>query len=152
VNLAFKGFDLLVFVQGQIGNEVLMGFNRVDRPTGNRPAFFYTDRWTGEGSTNTWFAPNTSSEFVYNSDFMLFDGSYTRIRQLQLGYTLPASLLKRAKIRNARIYASLDNYFTFTKYKGMDPEAGSEDNNSLGIDRGVYPIPRTALVGLSFSF
>ena len=152
VNLAFKGFDLLVFVQGQIGNEVLMGFNRVDRPTGNRPAFFYTDRWTGEGSTNTWFAPNTSSEFVYNSDFMLFDGSYTRIRQLQLGYTLPTSLLKRAKIRNARIYASLDNYFTFTKYKGMDPEAGSEDNNSLGIDRGVYPIPRTALVGLSFSF
>lgn len=152
LNLAFKGFDLLVFVQGQVGNDVLMGFNRVDRPTGNRPEFFFTDRWTGEGSTNSWFAANTGSEFVYNSDMMLFDGSYTRIRQLQLGYTLPQSLLQRAKIRNARIYGSLDNFFTFTKYKGMDPEAGSNNNNSLGIDRGVYPIPRTAVVGLTFSF
>lgn len=152
LNLAYKGFDLLVFVQGQVGNDVLMGFNRVDRPTGNRPEFFFTDRWTGEGSTNSWFSANTGSEFVYNSDLMLFDGSYTRIRQLQLGYTLPQALLQRAKIRSARIYGSLDNFFTFTKYKGMDPEAGSKDNNSLGIDRGVYPIPRTAVVGLTFSF
>lgn len=152
LRMAYKGFDVIVVVQGQVGNDVLMGFNRVDRPTGNRPEFFYKDRWTGEGSTNKWFAPNTGSEFVYNSDMMLADGSYTRIRQLQLGYTLPESLLKRIHFRNARIYGSLDNFFTFTKYKGMDPEAGSNDNNSLGIDRGVYPIPRAAVVGLSFSF
>ncbi|MGX5820062.1 SusC/RagA family TonB-linked outer membrane protein [Chitinophaga lutea] len=152
VRLAYKGFDLIAVVQGQYGNDVLMGFNRVDRPTGNRPEFFYTDRWTGENSTNKWFAPNTGSEYVYNSDFMLADGSYTRIRQLQLGYTLPATLMKRIHFRSARVYGSLDNFFTFTKYKGLDPEAGSNNNNSLGIDRGVYPIPRAAVVGLSLSF
>jgi hypothetical protein len=152
VKMAWKGFDIIAVAQGQQGNDVLMGFIRVDRPTGNRPEFFFRDRWTGEGSTNKWFAPNTKSEFVYNSDLMLADGSYIRIRQLQLGYTLPQHLLKRIRFRNARVYGSLDNFFTFTRYKGMDPEAGSDDNKSLGVDRGVYPIPRTLVAGLSFSF
>ena len=151
-NLQFKGFDLLIFGQGQSGNEVLMGFNRTDRATANKPAFFYNNRWTGPGSTNTWFAANTSSQFIYNSDMMVFDGSYFRIRQLQLGYNLPAGISERVKMKNARIYVSLDDYFTFTKYPGLDPEGGSGGSNSLGIDRGVYPLPKKVLVGLSFSF
>jgi TonB-linked SusC/RagA family outer membrane protein len=152
LNLAYKGFDLLVFVQGQTGNEILMGFNRTDRSTANKPLFFYTNRWTGAGSTNEWFASNTSSPYVYNSDLMVFDGAYTRIRQLQLGYSLPASLTEKLKIRKARIYVSLDDYFTFTKYPGVDPEGGSNGQNSIGIDRGGYPIPRKAIVGLTFNF
>ncbi|CAA9290704.1 MAG: Outer membrane TonB-dependent transporter, utilization system for glycans and polysaccharides (PUL), SusC family [uncultured Cytophagales bacterium] len=152
VNLSYKGFDFLVFLQGQAGNDILMGFNRTDRPTANKPAFFYTDRWTGEGSTNQWFAANTGNIYAYNSDLMVFKGSYARVRQLQLGYTLPASFLERVKVKNARLYVSLDNYFTFTKYPGMDPEAGSGNANSLGIDRGVYPIPRNMLGGLSVTF
>lgn len=152
VNLAYKGFDVIAFLQGQHGNDILMGFNRTDRPTANKPVFFYDRRWTGEGSTNTWFAPNTSSVYVYNSDKMVFKGSYARVRQLQLGYTLPKSLADRASIHNVRIYVSLDDFFTFTNYPGLDPEAGSNDNNSLGIDRGVYPIPRKAMVGLTLSF
>jgi TonB-dependent starch-binding outer membrane protein SusC len=152
VNLSFAGFDLLIFAQGQWGNDVLMGFNRADRQTANKPEFFYSNRWTGEGSTNEWFAPNTSSEYVYNSDLMVFDGSYMRIRQLQLGYTLPNTLLSRVNVKNVRFYASLDNFFTFTRYPGMDPEAGSNNVRSLGIDRGVYPIPRVALGGLTFNF
>ncbi len=152
IYLSYKGFDFLAFIQGQSGNDVLLAFNRVDRPTANRPAFFYEDRWTGPGSTNSWFAPNTTSTYVYNSDLMLFDGSYARIRQLQLGYTLPNSLTERISVRNARFYVSLDDFFTFTDYPGLDPEAGSNDVNSLGIDRGVYPIPRKALAGLTFSF
>lgn len=152
VSLNYKGFDFLVLVQGQSGNDVLMGFNRTDRPTGNRPLFLWEDRWTAENTNAKWFGANTASTFAYNSDFMVMDGSYMRIRQLQLGYTIPQSVLRRAKISNARIYCSLDNYFTFTKYKGLDPEAGSNDDNSLGIDRGVYPIPRVAMFGLSFSF
>ena len=151
-NLSFKGFDLLVFGQGQSGNDVLMGFNRTDRPTANKPAFFYNNRWTGPGSTNTWFAANTSSPYVYNSDLMVFDGSYFRIRQLQLGYTLPTGVAERAHLRTARIYVSLDDYFTFTRYPGLDPEGGSGGSNSLGIDRGVYPLPKKVLVGLSLSF
>ncbi|AKD05430.1 membrane protein [Pontibacter korlensis] len=152
INLSYKGFDFLAFIQGQAGNDVLLAFNRVDRPTANRPAFFYEDRWTGPGSTNSWFAPNTTSTYVYNSDLMLFDGSYARIRQLQLGYTLPNAVTERISVQNARFYVSLDDYFTFTDYPGLDPEAGSNNVNSLGIDRGVYPIPRKALVGLTFNF
>jgi TonB-linked SusC/RagA family outer membrane protein len=150
VNLRFKGFDFLVFAQGQVGNEILMGFNRTDRQTANRPEFFYTNRWTGENSTNNWFAANTGSAFVYNSDLMVFDGSYVRVRQLQLGYTLPNTLMKRLSIKNVRVYATLDNYFTFTNYPGIDPEVG--EGNGVGIDRGAYPIPRKVLGGLQFSF
>ncbi|MGV3530542.1 MAG: SusC/RagA family TonB-linked outer membrane protein, partial [Flavisolibacter sp.] len=152
INVGFKGFDLLVFGQGQSGNEVLMGFNRTDRPTANRPEFFYLNRWTGEGSTNTWFAANTSNQFIYNSDLMIFDGSYFRIRQLQLGYTLPSSLAQKAHLKNTRVYVSLDDYFTFTKYPGLDPEGGSGGGNSIGIDRGVYPLSRKVMVGLSLNF
>ncbi|WP_308199533.1 SusC/RagA family TonB-linked outer membrane protein [Chitinophaga sedimenti] len=152
VNLSYKGFDFLMFLQGQAGNDIFMGFNRVDRPTANKPAFFYNNRWTGAGSTNTWFAANTNSEFVYNSDKMIFNGSYARIRQLQLGYSLPKPLLTRANITRARLYVSLDDFFTFTDYPGMDPEAGSNNANSLGIDRGVYPIPRKLMFGLNVSF
>lgn len=152
VNLSFRGFDLLVFVQGQTGNDVLMGFNRTDRSTANKPYFFYANRWTGEGSTNTWFAANTADPYIYNSDLMIFDGSYTRIRQLQLGYTFPRTVLNRLKIKNARIYVSLDDFFTFTKYPGVDPEGGNNGGNSIGIDRGGYPIPRKALAGISFNF
>ncbi len=151
INLAFKGFDFLVFAQGQAGNDVLMGFNRTDRPNANKPAFYYNNRWTGPNSTNTWFASNTSSPYVYNSDLMVFDGSFMRIRQLQLGYTLPSTLLRKIPSKNARFYVSLDDFFTFTKYPGVDPEV-SNTGSSTGIDRGGYPIPRKVMVGLSVTF
>ena len=64
---------------------------------------------------------------------MIFDGSYTRIRQLQLGYTLPQTLLDKIKIKKARFYVSLDDFFTFTKYPGVDPEGGSNGQNSIEI-------------------
>lgn len=152
VNMSYKGFDFLVFAQGQVGNEILMGFNRNDAATTNRPAIFYEERWTGPGSTNSMFAPSTTNVYIYNSDQMVFDGSFMRIRQLQLGYTLPAEILDKVKASNIRVYISLDDYFTFTKYPGLDPEAGSNNQSSLGIDRGVYPVPRRMLAGLTFNF
>ena len=152
LSLGYKGFDFLVFVQGQAGNDILMGFNRIDRSTANKPYFFYANRWTGEGSTNTWFASNTSNPYIYNSDLMVFDGSYTRIRQLQLGYSLPRNLMNSIRLKNARVYVSLDDFFTFTKYPGVDPEGGSNGGNSIGIDRGGYPVPRKAVLGLNITF
>lgn len=151
VNLKFKGFDLLAFLQGQSGNDVLMGFIRTDRGTANKPLFLYEDRWTGQNSTNSGFRASTSGN-VFTSDKMIYDGSYARLRQLQLGYSLPETVLERTGIKNVRLYVSLDNYFTFTKYPGFDPEAGSADNNSIGVDRAVYPIPRSILGGLTLSF
>ncbi len=147
----YKGFDLLVFLQGVAGNDVLMGYSRTDRALANKPEFFYTDRWTGEGSTNDWFRPTTTG-FVYSSDKLVFNGSFARVRQLQLGYTLPQTILSKARVKNLRVYVSLDNFFTFTKYPGLDPEAGTGRNNSYGIDRGIYPIPRRVIGGVSLSF
>ncbi|GAB4092585.1 SusC/RagA family TonB-linked outer membrane protein [Flaviaesturariibacter terrae] len=152
LKLEFKGFDFNILAQGQTGNKVLMGFNRTDRATANKPAFFFNNRWTGEGSTNTWFAANTSNQYIYNGDMMVFDGSFMRIRQLQLGYNFAPTVLRHAGMTNARIYVSLDDFFTFTKYPGVDPEVGNNGGNSIGIDRGGYPIPRKATVGVNISF
>jgi len=147
----YKNFDLNVFLQGSLGNDILMGWNRTDRGTSNRPEFFYTDRWTGDGSTNSWFRADLTNPYAYNSDLMIFKGNYMRIKQIQLGYTMPKDLAAKLHMTNVRIYVSLDDYFTFTKYPGMDPEAGSTDNNSLGIDRGMYPTPRKFMTGLSIT-
>lgn len=150
-NFMYRDFDLNLFLQGSLGNDILLAWNRMDRSTYNRPEFFFEDRWTGEGSTNDWFRADASNPYAYNSDLMVFDGSYLRIKQLQLGYTLPKKTLNTMKIDNLRFYVSLDDYFTITKYPGMDVEAGSDENNSQGIDRGVYPMPKKFMMGLQIS-
>jgi TonB-linked SusC/RagA family outer membrane protein len=152
IALSYKGFDFLTFVQGQSGNNILMGFNRTDRGTANKPEFFYNNRWTGPGSTNTWFAANTVNPYIYNSDLMIFDGSFMRVRQLQLGYTLPKKVLDKMNFKNLRVYITFDDFFTFTKYPGVDPEGGSNGGNSIGVDRGGYPIPRKIMGGVSLTF
>jgi len=82
---------------------------------------------------------------------MVFDGSFFKIRQLQLGYTISSTVLNKIRSKSARVYVSLDDFFTFTKYPGIDPEI-SNNGNSIGIDRGGYPIPRKAIVGLNITF
>jgi TonB-dependent starch-binding outer membrane protein SusC len=147
----YRGFDLNVFMQGQAGNQIIYGFMRTDRLTSNRLLEFYEGRWT-PSSTNASMPSANPDGKTWSSDYMVQDGDYMRIKQIQLGYNLPASLLQAVKLSKARIYVSLDDYFTFTKYKGMDPQAGSTNDNSLGIDRGVYPTPRKVMFGLSVSF
>ncbi len=150
--LEYKGFDFRFFGQASVGHDVIMGFNRTDRIQANKPEFFYTDRWTGEGSTNDWFRAGVNN-LAYASDLMVFDASYFKIRQIQVGYNVPESLLSKIGFNKARIYVSLDNYFTFTGYKGFDPEIGGSNNaNSIGVDRGAYPVPKTLLTGLSIEF
>ena len=83
---------------------------------------------------------------------MVGDGSFMRIKQIQLGYTIPKAVSKSVSIERARLFVSLDDYFTFTKYKGMDPEAGSSDNQRLGIDRGLYPLTKKVMFGVSVTF
>jgi len=144
----YSGFDLRIFLQGVHGQDILMGWNRYDRSTSNRPQFFFDDRWTGEGSTNERPRADQSNPYIYNSDLMIFKGSYVRIRQIQLGYTVPKLAMKN-KVQNLRFYISLDDYFTFTSYPGMDPATGTGKDNGQGIDRGFYPTPRKVLFGLS---
>ena len=82
---------------------------------------------------------------------MISNGSYLRIKQLQLGYTLPKITLSRIGIQSLRIFLSLDDYFTFTKYKGLDPEAGSSYDKRQGVDRGFYPVAGKVMFGVSLN-
>lgn len=83
---------------------------------------------------------------------MVQDASYVKIKQIQLGYNLNRELIKKTGMTSLRLYISLDDYFTFTKYKGIDPEVGSFSNNSQGIDRGLYPNASRLMTGLSVTF
>ena len=149
LSLDYKMFDFMVFLQGTQGNDILLGYNRTDRATTNKPLFFFEDRWTPDNTDATFFRANGSNALAYNSDLMIVDGSYARVKQVQLGVNFTQEQLKFTK--GGRIYFSLDDILTFTSYQGLDPEAGSTDDRSLGIDRGVYPIPARALIGVTLS-
>ncbi len=152
INLGYKNFDFNVFLQGVSGNDVFMGWYRSDRPTTNKPAYFFTDRWTGPGSKASMPKPDNESDYIYRSDLMIGDGSFMRVKQIQLGYTLPELAINNFSLERARVYVSLDDYFTFTKYKGLDPEVGSSSDNRQGIDRGLYPLTKKFMFGLSVVF
>lgn len=152
INLEYRNFDFNLFMQGVKGNDVFMGWFRSDRPLTNKPKYFYTDRWTTPGQKASMPKPENESDYLYRSDLMIGDGSYMRIKQIQLGYTLPTNVVGLVGFERARVYVSLDDYFTFTSYKGMDPEAGSNSDNRLGIDRGLYPLTKKVMFGLSVTF
>jgi len=84
------------------------------------------------------------------------DGSYLRIKNITLGYTFPKSLLEKAKIENIRLYMNIQNLYTFTKYKGFDPEVGASTQDSsgltFGVDNGRYPSPMTCSFGVNITF
>jgi len=151
-NLSFnyKGFDLGVFLQGTYGNEIIMSFMRLDRQGINRMKIFYDDRWTPTNTDAT--MPRAGTDPAgFNGDLMIQDGSYLRVKEIQFGYTLPTSVLKTLKLKNLRAYASLENYITFTKYPGIDPEIGG-GNSDIGVDRGFYPVPRRVILGATVTF
>jgi TonB-linked SusC/RagA family outer membrane protein len=152
LSLEYKGVDLALFLQGTQGNEIYTAWFRPDRPTSNKPTYFYEDRWTESNTDASMPRANGDSEYIYRSDLMVQDGSYIRIKQIQLGYSLPKQIIGQIGLSRVRVYSSLDDFFTFTNYEGLDPEAGSTNNLSQGIDRGVYPIPRKVMFGLSVNF
>lgn len=152
INLGYKGLDLNIFVQGVFGQENWMGYVRADNAEVNKPVSFYENRWTPTHTNASMPRAGYNNEKFFKSDLMVADGSYVKIRQIQLGYTLPVNISNYAKISKARVYVSVNDYFTFTKYKGMDPEVGSGNNNAQGIDYGVYPVSKKLLFGLALTF
>lgn len=150
--MGYKGFDFNLALQGVSGNDIFMAWYRTDRALSNKPAYLFEDRWTPENPGASSPRADNSSDYVYRSDVMVSSGAYMRIKQIQLGYTLANSLTSKFGVGSLRAYVSLDDYFTFTKYKGLDPEAGSNNNQSQGVDRGLYPIAAKFLFGLSASF
>ena len=141
-----------VQIQGTYGNDIFQAFKF---RTEGANFFNYTrnsleNRWTGEGSTNSMTRLNASdpNNNFRSSDYYLEDGSYLRVRNVQLSYRIPAKI---SRIRNARVYVSVQNAFTITKYPGFDPEIGTNGTNPLyvGIDETNYPIPRIYTFGIN---
>lgn len=153
-NFKYAGVDLGIFLQGVSGNDIFNATVRYDLPFSNKPNSIL-DRWTGEGTSNneprvSLNDPNFNSRI---SDRFIEDGSYLRLKNIQIGYTLPEYLLERMKMDKMRIYMSSNNLFTFTKYTGLDPEIGAYGGAlSAGIDRGFYPQAKSFIFGLQLTF
>lgn len=165
INLAanYKNFDLSMFFQGTYGNKIYIqinqdieGFYRGFTVTQR----YFDERWTGEGTSNT--QPRASwtskSNNARPSSRFLEDGSYLRLKNLQIGYTIPAKILKIAKFSTTRVYVSGTNLLTLTKFSGLDSEMTVSDNSksegeiASGIDWGTYPSAMTIMFGIDITF
>ena len=152
LNAEWKGFDFNLFLQGVTGNKILDATHRSGYLAFNYPTYML-DRWTGEGTSNEYPMMSLLDEDANwrISDLYIHDGSYCRIKNISLGYTLPKSITRLATIERLRFYVMAENLVTWTKYCGFDPELG-DGTTSLGIDKGVYPQARTWTVGVNLTF
>ena len=165
-NLQYSNFDLSVFFQGTYGNKLYLqvnqdieGFYRAFNVTQR----VYDERWHGQGTSNTmprvsWLG---SSNNKTPSSRFLEDGSYARLKNLQLGYNLPQNLVSRWNIKNLRVYVTGQNLWTLTDYSGLDPEMNTSDNLNgekyrgdvaAGIDWGTYPSAKIYILGVNLNF
>ncbi|MCK9422884.1 MAG: TonB-dependent receptor [Bacteroidales bacterium] len=152
-NFGFEiyGLDFSVNVQGQTGNKIFNG-KEVVRPDPYNFESHVLNRWTGPGTSNTEPRPSFGGYNYTPSDHFIQDGSFLRIRNLVLGYTLPTSWSTKIYMQKFRIYVKADNLYTLTKYTGYTPEIGSSDVLSAGIDNGIYPITAVYSIGINLNF
>ncbi|GET21153.1 SusC/RagA family TonB-linked outer membrane protein [Prolixibacter denitrificans] len=147
VGLNYRQWDFNLFLQGVTGNDIYDASHRYDLANAN-----YTtevlDRWTGEGTSTTHarVTLNDTNRNYRSSDLYVHSGNYVRIKNLQIGYSLPKGATNWLHISRLRIYGSAQNLYTITGYKGFDPEING------GIDRGIYPQPRTYMMGVNLTF
>ena len=153
INLAWKGLDMVIFGTGVAGNEIFPSSWRTDRPHCNTYAWYWENSWDQVGANAKFPAVKYWNQSTFSSTLNLFDGSYFKIKQIQLGYTLPKKWVNKIAISNLRVYASLENFFTFTSYPGLDPETATANTaSSIGIDMGTYPTAKQLLLGINLSF
>ena len=151
IALNWKGIDFSMFFQGAADVDIFDATRRIDARSVNLPSWML-DRWTGEGTSNR--LPRFVIGDGYNwqsSDLYVNDGSYCRLKNMQLGYTLPLNWTRRVGVQRFRAYVMVENLATWTKYHGFDPEIAS-GGTSLGIDYGVYPLARTWSLGFNLEF
>lgn len=153
LNMEYSGFDFYMQWSTSLGQDVWDATRRYDL-NGTNYTTSYLNRWTGEGSTNSFprvTAVDNNKNMSTPSDFFLKDASFARMRTITLGYTLPKSITNSLKIRKLRVYVSAENLITITNYDGLDPEIGGNVFEN-GIDRGIYPQARTVLGGVNVTF
>ncbi|MDR1671498.1 MAG: TonB-dependent receptor [Alistipes sp.] len=144
---SWRDIDASLLFQGVAGSDIFDATRRLDRTWVNLPSYML-DRWTGPGTSNSIPRMNRDDKNGnwLSSDLYVQNGAYLRLKTLQIGYTIPQWISKKAFISRLRVYFMAENLVTITRYRGFDPEM---DN---GFDRGVYPQPRTISVGLNLGF
>lgn len=151
LNLNYKSFDFMIFTQGVAGNKIFQGLRRLDVANANYQTSIL-NRWTGEGSTNSYPRLSNSDpngNYGKFSDHYLEDGDFIRFKTLQFGYTLPTDVVSKIGAQKLRLYVTGENLLTLTDYTGYDPEIGG---NVLGIDKGFYPQARSFMFGMNLQF
>lgn len=147
----YKNFDFLAYTYASIGNKGVRAYERVLSDVNKLN--YALDRWTGEGTSNS--VPRvTNGESNNNvfSSYFVEDASFLRLQNIQLGYTLTPSITDKFGISKVHFYTSVQNAFTFTKYRGYDPSASNGTPIGSGIDNGFYPNPRTYTLGVNINF
>lgn len=150
-NFKLHGFDLSGNVYAALGQEIIRNYER-QQPYANQLAYVI-DRWTGPGSTNEHprltTGPTNNNLF---SDYYVEDGSFVRLRNIQFGYTVPSSVLRKIHVESLRVYVAANNLVTLTRYMGFDPDLGASNVLSAGVDYGMYPQARSIMSGLQIKF
>jgi hypothetical protein len=148
---SYKGFDVRMLFAASIGNDIYRSYERQD-VVNNNYTTEWLDRWTPENPTGSYPRltindPNNNSRA---SDFYVENGSYLRLKTLQVGYSVPRSILDKIKLNRLRAYVTFDNILTITGYSGFDPEIGNGGwILDTGIDKGFYPQLKTMGFGLN---
>ena len=153
LNLEWKGLDFVVFGSGQGGCQILNTLYRAGYHNSLR--YFYLNSRSEKNPNAKFPEPAKVSGDVnfWGSTAGLFDGSFFKIRQMQLGYTVPQKITQKVFIKQLRMFVSLDDFFTFTSYPGMDPETATSGSASgRGVDIGAYPSMRKCMFGVNVSF
>ena len=160
IDLQYKNWDMSMFFQGSQGNDVINYVNRwimFNNFSGNRGKERLYESWTEERYANHEkisqpIAIRDDSNMQKNSTYFVEDGSYFRMKDLQIGYTFPASWLGKTGISRLRLYMQATNLFTISDYSGLDPELANPDSNPdrlMGVDEGVYPTSQIFMFGIN---
>ena len=151
INFDYKNFDFVAYSFASIGNDMIRNYERTEANLNKLN--YVLGRWTGEGTSN--FVPRVTNGASANNNFSSYfveDASFLRIQNIQLGYTFKNNFVQKAGISKVRLYSSVNNIYTFTKYKGFDPVANSGAALGGTIDYGFYPTPRIYMLGLNVNF
>lgn len=156
ISLAYKGLDLNMFGAGVGGNNIFSVLYRADTPMRNSLKYYYDNAWTPDNKSASMPNPQAVATdwHFWGSSASMFNGAYFKIKQLQFGYTLPEEITQKALINKLRLYVSLDDFFTFTNYPGVDPETATVSTapQRAGFDNGTYPQSKKVTFGLNITF
>ena len=151
INLNYKNFDFITYSYASVGNDLIRNYERTENKLNKLN--YVLDRWTGEGTSNS--VPRVTTGASSNnlfSNYFVEDASFLRIQNIQIGYSLSKNIIEKMGMSKFRFYGSVNNVYTFSKYRGFDATANTGDAITGGIDSGFYPAPRIFSLGLNVNF